>query len=468
MKEVRDVNNDIFLSVTNQIEAQNQLADAFGTTGLFSEQMIKDQIALTKKIGLTNEEASAFSLLAKSNNQTQLEATILVGKQVQDLVKQKGIMLDTRKVMADVAKVQGQLRLQYGNSTEQLAKAVVLSKSLGMTFEQANLSAKKLLDFESSISNELEAELLTGKDLNLEEARKLALMGKTAEAQALIMEQVGSAAEFANMNVFAQESLAAAAGMTADELANSLVQQENLNNLGTEQRANLEEEKSIELQRLQAKIDGAALGTQARVDAELEYAGKKQEIDNALIVNNKATEAQITADKKAEEEARRNINNIAIQSAQGLVGILAGLGEDNKELQKAALIANGALSIAEIINNTNVGSSKEIATKGIFGLSTSTVLYAKMAISIGSVIAATAKGLSALGKSGAPTGGGAGGGGATPAAPQFNVVGQGGANQIAQGMANQEQAPVQAYVVAGAVTSGQALNRNIINNASMG
>lgn len=240
MKEVRDTNNDIFLSVTNQIEAQNQLADAFGTTGLFSEQMIKDQIALTKKIGLTNEEASAFSVLAKSNNQTQLEATILVGKQVQDLVKQKGIMLDTRKVMADVAKVQGQLRLQYGNSTEQLTKAVVLSKSLGMTFEQANTAAKKLLDFESSISNELEAELLTGKDLNLEEARKLALMGKTAEAQALIMEQVGSAAEFANMNVFAQESLAAAAGMTTDELANSLVQQENLNNLGTEQRANLE------------------------------------------------------------------------------------------------------------------------------------------------------------------------------------------------------------------------------------
>jgi hypothetical protein len=240
MKEVRDTNKDIYLSVTNQIEAQNQLADAFGTTGLFSEQMVKDQIALTKKIGLSNEEASAFSVLAKSNNQTQTEATIIVGKQVQALVKQKCIMLDTRKVIADVAKVQGQLRLQYGNSTEQLAKAVVLSKSLGMTFEQANSSAKKLLDFESSISNELEAELLTGKDLNLEEARKLALMGKTAEAQALIMEQVGSAAEFANMNVFAQESLAAAAGMTADELANSLVQQQNLNNLGTEQRANLE------------------------------------------------------------------------------------------------------------------------------------------------------------------------------------------------------------------------------------
>ena len=73
-----------------------------------------------------------------------------------------------------------------------------------------------------------------------------------------------------------------------------------------------------------------------------------------------------------------------------------------------------------------------------------------------------------------PTPGGSGGGSAPSAtsmgtaAPSFNVVGQGGANQIAQSINNQEQQPVQAYVVAGAVTTSQALNRNIINNASMG
>jgi membrane protein involved in colicin uptake len=188
----------------------------------------------------------------------------------------------------------------------------------------------------------------------------------------------------------------------------------------------------------------------------------------------KDAEDKLFADKEIEREKRvaeekRNINALAIESSKGLVGILAGLDEENKDLQRGALLANSALSIAEIINNTNVGSSKEVATKGIFGLSTSAVLYAKMAISIGAVIAATAKGLSALGKGGgAPSGGGATGAGGASAAPQFNVVGQGGANQIAQGMAEQNMQPVQAYVVAGAVTTGQALNRNIINNASMG
>lgn len=175
-------------------------------------------------------------------------------------------------------------------------------------------------------------------------------------------------------------------------------------------------------------------------------------------------------DEKAAAEAKRNINATAIQSAQGLVSIIAGLGEKNKKLQKAALIANGALSIAEIINNTNVGSSKEVATKGIFGLSTSAVLYAKMAISIGSVIAATAKGLGALGGGSAPSAGGGGGegGGAAPAAPAFNVVGASPTNQLAQTIGNQQQQPIKAYVVSNDVTTAQSLDRNIIQSASIG
>lgn len=191
---------------------------------------------------------------------------------------------------------------------------------------------------------------------------------------------------------------------------------------------------------------------------------EKEEAENKL-----AAEKKIQTEREV-AEAKRNINAQAIDSAKGLVGLLAGLDEENKDLQRGALIANSALSIAEIINNTNVGSSKEVATKGVFGLGTSTLLYAKMAISIGSVIAATAKGLSALGKGGSvPSGGtGAQGGGGGAIAPQFNVVGQGGMNQIAQSLGAQEQQPVQAYVVAGAVTTGQSLNRNIINNASMG
>jgi hypothetical protein len=62
--------------------------------------------------------------------------------------------------------------------------------------------------------------------------------------------------------------------------------------------------------------------------------------------------------------------------------------------------------------------------------------------------------------------GGSGGGGA-PSAPSFNLVGGTGINQIAQGLGQQQQ-PIQAYVVSGNVTSAQALDRNIVNTASVG
>ena len=54
------------------------------------------------------------------------------------------------------------------------------------------------------------------------------------------------------------------------------------------------------------------------------------------------------------------------------------------------------------------------------------------------------------------------------AAPKFNVVGNTGTNQLAQTLANQNQQPIQTYVVASNVTTAQSLDRNIISNASIG
>jgi len=70
------------------------------------------------------------------------------------------------------------------------------------------------------------------------------------------------------------------------------------------------------------------------------------------------------------------------------------------------------------------------------------------------------------GGGGAVTSPSAGGGGAT--APQFNVVGSTGVNQLAGVMGAQQQTPVQAYVVANNVTTAQGLDRNIIQSATLG
>ena len=240
--EIQNSSGNLLETTKNLVDAQGQLANAFGATRGFTDAQLKDQIMLTKQVGLEEESAAGLQQLPLANRKSANDILKSTVKQTAALARQTGVQLDNRKVLTEVAKVSGQLRLQYQNNPELIAKAVVQTQKLGISFETAKNIANKLLDFESSISSELEAELLTGKQLNLEEARLLALQGKSAEAAALIAEQVGSAAEFSELNVIAQQSLAEAAGMSADELANSLVYQENLAKLGSQAKQQVEEQ----------------------------------------------------------------------------------------------------------------------------------------------------------------------------------------------------------------------------------
>jgi hypothetical protein len=52
--------------------------------------------------------------------------------------------------------------------------------------------------------------------------------------------------------------------------------------------------------------------------------------------------------------------------------------------------------------------------------------------------------------------------------PAFNIVGASGTNQLASAIGGQSQIPIQAFVVSGQVTSAQELDRNIIDDASIG
>ena len=333
-------------------------------------------------------------------------------------------------------------------------------------------------------------------DLQVQAAQATYNQNKTIENQVAVTEALANKqGVLAQVEGLRSEQIANSISLQKEKVALNQSEQEGLNALSIEQkkfneelqkdevkklqqqRANLEEEKNIELTRLQNNINIAALGTQARVDAELEYATKKQEIDNALILNAVQTKEKLLEQEKAIAEGKKAIQEATLANIEGGIGLLKGLFEGNKDVQKGLLIAESATGIARIIISTQAANAADALSAAAMGpvygplfLGKKLILNKVSAgIGIAANIAATSKALSALGGGGAPSGGGAGAtGGAGGAAPQFNVVGQGGANQIAQGMAQQNMEPIQAYVVAGAVTTGQALNRNIINNASMG
>ena len=130
-----------------------------------------------------------------------------------------------------------------------------------------------------------------------------------------------------------------------------------------------------------------------------------------------------------------------------------------------------ALAIAQATINAYLGISEVWKAENIYPEPWGTATKIASTVVIAASAFKTVKDIAAVQVPGG--GGGAGvsapaGGGSAPAAPSFNVVGAGGTNQLAQVMNNQGMPPVQAYVVASNVTSAQSLNRNIVNNATLG
>jgi archaellum component FlaC len=328
---IQNSGESIFETTKNLVGAQLQLADAFGTSRGFTEKQVRDQVKLTKQIGLEEEAAAGLQQLMLKNGQTADQATMSIVKQTASLSKQTGIQLNNKKILSDVAKVNGQLRLQYGNNTDQLAKAVIQSNKLGFSLEQSKKIAESLLNFESSIEAELSAELLTGRDLNLERARLLALNGKSVEAVKEMSAQIGSAADFTNMNVIQQEALAKAVGMSADELSNSLVFQENLNKLGGDARKQLEDKVNElkkagqidEANRLMAAAGDADLAKAAldRVDAQTQFnqgMERLQAIIGSMLEGPGQGFVNLLASAVSHAEALKNI-------FIGVVSLMAGM-----------------------------------------------------------------------------------------------------------------------------------------------
>ena len=281
-------------SIKNQIEANNELNKSLGTGALFTEQSRLDQIEIVKGMGLQGDEGAKIYGIGKLNNMTAHQTAVAIGDQVVNTRKATGITLDYRKVLTDVAKVGGQLSAQYKNNPALLAQAVTQAQLLGLTLEQtAKMGSSLVDDFAGSLSKELEAELLTGKALNLEQARYYALMGDSAKAAKELMDNVGGIEEYQQLNVLQQKSLAAAIGLTTDELATSLKQQELLK--GTV----FETQEAFE----QAAKEAARTGDRTKLNAQLAQAANGEQLTSQASQISNQEKFQMAIEKLQETVA---------------------------------------------------------------------------------------------------------------------------------------------------------------------
>lgn len=254
-----------------------------------------------------------------------------------------------------------------------------------------------------------------------------------------------------------------------------------------------------------AKVEAEAALDQLRYDnkvlaAEQELAllttteERKREIQqNMQLWENEKRVTDLENERNVINEKTR-IQEQYISYLSGLSSILSAIGSKNEGLRKAALVAEKSAAIASVITQASksigeqsiataktsqfnlanlaaAGGPTNLAAAAIFAKSekANKLSYAKniamtktsAGISIAAIAAGTIAGLRGSSDS-------SGGGGTTAVqAPDFNIVGSTGVNQLAEAIGETTKEPIKAYVVSSDVTTAQELDRNIIDSASL-
>jgi len=174
----------------------------------------------------------------------------------------------------------------------------------------------------------------------------------------------------------------------------------------------------------------------------------------------------ITDEETKNEKQKEKLDKLRVKQtlgdAKNTFNQIAQLAGKDSKVGKAMAIASATISGVQGVQNAYSTAQKSPITLGF-------PAYPIVQAGLASAIAL--KNITAI-KSVNPSGGGSANvpaPSAVPSAPPaFNVVGASGANQLASAIGGQSQQPVQAYVVANDVTTSQSMDRNIIQDASIG
>ena len=213
----------------NSVELNKSFAALTESTGLlldYSGDTLVTMTGLTKQMGLSAEAGAQLSLLASMQSSDTESVLDNVDATVNAVNKQNKTAISLKQIYGDISSASKAIVVSLGMSPELLAEAATQARALGTNLAGVDAIAESLLNFEQSIEAELSAELLTGKQINLEKARQLALDNDLAGLAEEIKDNTALTESFATDNRIQQQALADALGMSRDELAGMVYQQE--------------------------------------------------------------------------------------------------------------------------------------------------------------------------------------------------------------------------------------------------
>ena len=220
-----------FVNTRGMQESLMAINTSLGTNVMLSEDMLVQFTEMREMAGFTNDELQSIAAISLTTGKSMNDVTGEFMAQAKISALQNGVLLNEKDLLKGIGQVSAATTLSLGKNPKLIGEAVATAKSLGMELSKVDDIANSLLQFEDSISSELEAELLLGRDINLEKARQAALNNDLATVAKEISEQTGTAAEFGAMNRIQQDAIAKSVGMNREDLAKTLFVQEQLTGL---------------------------------------------------------------------------------------------------------------------------------------------------------------------------------------------------------------------------------------------
>ena len=204
-----------------------------------SAEVLTSVVALNKNMGITT--ANAVGANEVFQNMAGLSA-----EQAQYQVQQVALASELagvapNKVMADIANSAEVAATYFQGSVGNLTKAAIQAAKMGTSLKQAADVSDNLLDFESSITNELTASAMLGKSINFNKARELAAQGNIVGAQQSVLDTLEKTVDLNNVNKFQLDAIAKASGMPVAEIQKQLNLRKQFGKLDADQMKAAEE-----------------------------------------------------------------------------------------------------------------------------------------------------------------------------------------------------------------------------------
>ena len=213
-------------------QAVTSLAKEFGSLDAVTPRVARQAASITAQFGIGGDNLGKLTKQMSALNGGSLETNLNTLETVGNLARAARVApADVLNDMAESTELFAKFAMDGGDN---LAKAAIEARKLGLSLSTVDKIAESILDFESSIEKQMEASVLLGRQLNLDKARELALTGDLEGLLGEVKNQVGGAEALNRMNVVQRKALADAVGIEVSELSKLAAGQANVNKVTSE------------------------------------------------------------------------------------------------------------------------------------------------------------------------------------------------------------------------------------------